>query len=138
MSQPKQLKKTDFLSHVTEEPMTRGDLVDALEEYNFINSYFDYLFEHFVTTGKIIVNDNDTFQLKPKKSATPKDAYRVVENGEFEYDIEHKEITGLLDDEDKALGWATTKNAAVKKACSLIFSGYKDRTAAVKALLANG
>jgi 23S rRNA maturation mini-RNase III len=131
----KQLKKLDFLSKVTQEPMTRGELVDALDEYNFIDSYFQYLYDHFVQKGQIVENEDGTFNLKKKATNLPRDAYRVAEaKGKFE--LEHKLVTGLLSEEDKKLGWATTKGAAVKKAKSIVFQEYKESTASIQALLA--
>ena len=59
-NQPKQLKKNDFLAAVTEAPMTRGQLVDALEDYEYIGTYLDYLTEHFQAQGKIIVEGDFT------------------------------------------------------------------------------
>lgn len=131
---PKQLKKNDFLAHVTDEPMTREQLVDALEEFEYVGSYLDYLTDHFVARGMIVQNEDGTINRKPRKGAAPKDIFRVVE-GEDGPELESKENVGVLSDEDKDAGWSVTANAAVKKACSTVFQDYKDRTAAIKALL---
>ncbi len=149
----KQLKKNDFLAAVTEAPMTKGDLVDALENFEFIPTYLDYLIEHFEAQGKIVVGENEdgdkTIQRKGRKTSGPRNVFRVVEgvstldveseqaafpNGTYELEV--KEITGNLTDEDKDAGWSMTEKAAIKKASSMVFADYKARTAAIKALLA--
>lgn len=145
---PKQLKKNDFLTAVTEAPMTKGELVDALEEYEFIDSYLDFLIDHFKAQGKVIVTEGEiagtiTIQRKGKKTGGPRTVFRVVgfvaqdENDEdvSGYELESKEITGNLSDEDKDAGFSMTEKAAVKKASSDVFAQYKANTAAIKALL---
>ena len=144
-NQPKQLKKNDFLAAVTEAPMTRGQLVDALEDFEYIPTYMDYLVEHFQAQGKIIVEGDfaslgdGTIQRKGRKTSGPRNVFRVVEreglDGEAIYALESKEITGNLSDEDKEAGWSMTEKAAVKKASSDVFADYKARTAAIKATL---
>ena len=130
----KQLKKNDFLAHITEKPMTRGQLVDALEEFEYVSSYLDYLTDHFMARGMIVQNEDGTINRKPRKGSAPKAIFRVVE-GENGPELESKGNVGVLSEEDKEAGWSVTANAAVKKASSAIFQDYKDRTAAVKALL---
>lgn len=136
---PKQLKKTDFLKHVTEEPMTRGELVEALDEYSYVGSYLDYLTDHFVERGKVVKNEDGTIQLKNRKTGVSKDVFRVVEvvgeDGESSYTMESKENTGILSQEDKDAGWCLTKNAAVKRASSAVFAAYKEASTAIKDLL---
>lgn len=146
-NQPKQLKKSDFLAAVTEAPMTRGQLVDALVDFEYISTYMDYLVEHFQAQGKIIVEGDfgslgdGTIRRKGRKTSGPRNVFRVVErevhNGEIgvAYVLESKEITGNLSDEDKEAGWSMTEKAAVKKASSDVFADYKTRTAAIKATL---
>jgi len=138
----KQLKKNDFLAVVTEEPMTREQLVDALEGYEFISSWLDYLIEHFAKLGRIVITEGEIagtqmIARKGRSTSGPRNVYRVVETNEAgtEFDLESKQITGVLSDEDKENGWSMTEKAAVKKASSDVFASYKARTAAIKALL---
>ena len=131
----KQLKKNDFLKIVTEAPMTKGQIVEALDEYQFIGSYLDYLIEHFVSFGKIVQNEDGTYSRKLKKSSMPKAVYRVTDDEEGGHVMKSKEVTGLLSDKDKAEGWSTTENAAVKKASSFIFAQYKKTTESIKSVL---
>lgn len=142
---PKQLKKNDFLAVITEEPMTRGQLVDALEDFEYIPTYMDYLVDHFTAQNKIIVEGDfgslgeGTIQRKGRKTGGPRNVFRVIdttnEDGEVVYELESKEITGNLSDEDKEAGFSMTEKAAVKKASSDVFAQYKASTAAIKALL---
>lgn len=140
----KQLKKNDFLNAVSTEPMTRGDLVDALEDFDFIPSYLDYLTDHFVAQGKIIKNEDDTFQRKaPKaKGGASRDLFRVVEaevDGEDTYEIEKKTLGQgeYYNDACKEEGWRQTPSAAAKAARQAIFAQYKADTAEVNAVLAS-
>lgn len=135
MSQkPKQLKKNDFLNAIPETPITREQLVESLDEYDFIASWLDYLIDHFTAANKIVVDpETGTICRKMKKSSAPKDIFRVVA-GEDGYTLEQKENSGNISDEDKAEGWSVTANAAIKKACSAVFQNYKDQTEAIKAL----
>lgn len=134
MTQPKQLKKNDFLAHVTEEPMTRQELVDALVDYEFIASYLDFLIDHFEAQGKVVRHDDGTISRKARKGAAPKEVFRVDIDEDGSPALETKENTGILSDEDKEAGWSVTANAAIKKASSAVFAEYKERTAAIKAL----
>jgi hypothetical protein len=159
MSTVKQLKKNDFLSAVTEKPMTREQLVDVLDGFEFITSYLDYLTDHFVAQKKVLKNEDGTIQRKVKKAggSSFKDLYRVVEleqevldadgqpvlddQGEpmYEdvYELEHRDLQadgGYYDNEAKEAGWRQTPNAAIKVASSAAFTEYKARTSAIKAL----
>lgn len=148
-AQPKQLKKNDFLAVLTEEPMTREQLVDALESYEFIGSWLDYLIEHFTKIERLVVGEdadgNVTYARKGRKTSGPRNVYRVVgtqvQDEELSwktntvYSLESKEISGVLTEDDKADGWSMTEKAAVKKASSEVFATYKAQTAAIKALL---
>ena len=99
--------------------------------------------EHFQAQGKIIVEGDftsggdGTIQRKGRKTSGPRNVFRVVEaeGEELAYNLESKEITGNLTDEDKEAGWSMTEEAAVKKASSDVFADYKARTAAIKATL---
>jgi hypothetical protein len=139
-TQMKQLKKNDFLSVLTETPMTRRQLVEALDEYEFIPTYLDFLIDHFKAQGKVIVGTAEisgdaTFARKGKKTGGPRDVFRVIDGEDGGYELKSKEITGNLSDEDKEAGWSMTEKAAVKKATSDVFASYKASTAAIKALL---
>lgn len=139
-NQMKQLKKNDFLSVVTEAPMTKGQLVDALAEYEYVPTYLDFLVEHFSVQGKIVVTESEItgeplYARKGKKTGGPRNVFRVINGEDDGYELESKEITGNLSDEDKEAGWSMTEKAAVKKASSDVFAQYKESTAAIKALL---
>lgn len=154
MTEPmKQLKKNEFLSVVTEAPMTRGQLVDALEAYEFIPTYLDFLIEHFAAQGKIVItaaeiSGDPLYARKGKKTGGPRNVFRIIgdmngpEDSEDDdapdvlvHSLESKEITGNLSDEDKAAGWSMTEKAAIKKACSDVFAQYKADTANIKLLV---
>lgn len=135
----KQLKKNDFLIAVTEAPMTRGELVEALEGYKYIASYLDYLIDHFVSSGKIIKNEeNGTIQRKGKKPAASgsRGIFKVVLNEETGLpEFEHKD-TAAGEKLDKESGWAVTENRAVKNYCSKLFADTQAAIRAAKALVA--
>lgn len=143
----KQLKKNDFLSVITETPMTRGQLVEALDEYNFIPTYLDFLIDHFVAQKKLVITDGEIagsimIARKGKKTGGPRSVFRVlstVTGGDddeeiVEHKVESKEITGNMSPEDKHYGWSMTRKSAIKKACSDVFADYKAKTAAIKEL----
>jgi len=132
----KQLKKNDFLKAVTEEPMSREQLVDSLDEYSFIGSYLDYLTDHFVAQGKIAKNDDGTIQrIGPKtKSAVDADLHQVTyDEDEDKYDLITVKASEVEADDVK--NWSRTPKAAVKVATSAIFHSYKERTASIRDLL---
>jgi len=141
--QMSQLKKSDFLNAVSETPMTREELVDALTDFEFIASYLDYLTDHFVSQGKVIRNDDGTIQCKPKGSTSARVLFKASEAAEAEVDgvivtsvqIKSKEMgpTDHYTDSVKAEGWRLTPNAAAKALRQAIFAEYKARTAAVNA-----
>jgi hypothetical protein len=132
---PKQLKKNDFLDKVTELPMARAELIDALDEFSFIPTYVDFLIDHFVAQGKIQKNEDGSIQRKTKANSASKDAFLVVVDGDTGTPVLHTmKTTGVLLEGEKALGWALTINAAIKKASSNVFAKYKEDTAAIKAL----
>lgn len=134
MSQVKQLKKNDFLAAVTEEPQTKGEIVDSLEDYEFLGSWLDYLIDHFKNLGRIIVNEDGTIQRKVKGgSSGPRIAYRVVLNEDGAYEITEREVKGN-EQLDKDAGEAGTPKAAIKRATSAAFKAYKDNVDAIKAL----
>tara|TARA_R110000744_G_C19371646_1_gene562769 strand:+ start:10089 stop:10589 length:501 start_codon:yes stop_codon:yes gene_type:complete len=151
-TQMKQLKKNEFLAVLTETPMTKGQLVDALDEFEYIPTYLDFLIDHFKNQGKIVIGEAEisgdpTFARKGKKSGGPRNVFRIIadmngpadsEDDDAEdvlvHSVESKEITGNMSDEDKAAGWSMTKKAAIKKACSDVFAQYKADTANIKLL----
>ena len=128
MEKLKQLKKNVFLTAITAEPMTRQDIFDALENYEFISSYLDYLIDHFTNQGKIIVNGDGTINLKPGKAAANRDVFCVEYDQDLcEYVMQERTLGRgqLLTPPDKEAGWAKTYNAAVKLACRANFAQYK-------------
>lgn len=135
---PKQLKKNDFLNAVSEQPMTREELVDALDEFEFLGSYLDYLTEHFEAQGKITRNEDGTIQRKGKKAATSRKLFRIVD-GEAGPEIDEWTLGkgDFFTDEVKAEGWRSSESAAVKAACQQVFASYKADTASIRALLAD-
>lgn len=131
----KQLKKSNFLEVVTEAPMTREQLVDALDGYEFIGSWLDYLTDHFENQGKIIKNEDGTIQRKAKKggSSGPRKAFIVQENEDGSYSLDSKELEAG-EALDKEAGWATTEARAIKNATSAVFQAYQASVAEIKAL----
>jgi hypothetical protein len=126
LAKQKQLKKNDFLMAVNDTPMTRGDLVEKLDDYSYIPTYLDFLIEHFTAQGKIVVNADGTFNRKGKKPTAPgKDAFRVVVDANGDYTVTTKPFTGAFNAQDKEDGWAVTKQAAIKRAGKAIFAEYK-------------
>ncbi len=133
----KQLKKNDFLAAVADEPMSRKDLVDALIDFEFLPSWLDYLTEHFEAKGKIVRNEDGTVQRKRAAGGGAKvnEIFRVVYDEDDVPSIESRANTGLLKPEDRDVGFRATRKAAIKDANSAVFSLYKARSAALKALL---
>lgn len=133
---PKQLKKSDFLEHTLETNVSKEDMIDHLkkEGFEFIPSYVDYLIDHFEAQNKIVVNEDGTFCRKGKKVASTKEAYRVSADEDGNLYLEKAEVTGLLSEDQKESGWATTENAAIKKQTQTIFAEYKRATSEVKEL----
>ena len=140
-----QLKKSDFSSVVTDEPMSREELVNALTDFAFLPSYLDYLIDHFCDRKVIVKNDDGTVQRRVGKSIVIRTLFRVVkettagegENEDDVYCLEKCELSSgeYFDDEAKQKGWALTKNAAVKKVCSKVYREYKETTATIRELL---
>lgn len=143
----KALKKSDFLAAISEEAMTRGQLVEVLGDdgYEFISSYIDYLLDHFEAQGKIeLERDGDgavtSIVRKGKKPATARDLFRVILNesdeGEGGYVIQRWTLGkgDYYNDEVKKAGWAQTPNAAAKKARSAVFVTYKNDVATINSL----
>ena len=137
----KQLKKNDFLNAVSHETMTRGELVDALDEFEFIDSYLDYLTDHFVNMKKITKDEDGNLQRVAKKTGGggPRTMYQVaVDNDTGDLvinEFESKPGDGVDAEKAKIEGWRATRPAAVKAATQAAFAGYKAETVAIRALL---
>ena len=133
----KQLKKNDFLNAVSHETMTRGELVDALDDYEFIDSYLDYLTDHFVNMKKITKDEDGNLRRVAKKSGGgPRTMHRVITDAEGLLQIDtYESVPGDGVEPAKVMGWRLTPAAAVKARCQAIFANYKEETAAVRALL---
>lgn len=135
---PKQLKKNDFLLAITEQPMTRGAIVEALEEYKFLPSYLDYLIEHFVAQGKVVVGGTADLPTYARKGSKPagtganRTGYKVVVDDEGNFQMETASLinAGHLLQE----GYSATEKRAIKAATSRIFANYQAQTKAIKAL----
>lgn len=141
----KQLKKACFLAIVpTEDPITRGGLVDMLDEYDFIESWLTFLIEHFIAQNKIVESETEGgVKMYVRKAAKGGAAPGKVYSVEFDEDLNDGEgsyaiISRTLEKGetmDKENGERTTPNAAVKAATSAVFAQYKADTAAIKAVL---
>lgn len=131
MSTQKQLKKADFLNAITEAPQSRGDIVDSLSGFDFLSSWFDYLVDHFVAQGKVVVNEDGTIQRKGKASKPAKGPRMAYRADVAEATIEARELAAddeLADDE------SLTKVGAVKKASTKAYNDYKNSVAILKQL----
>lgn len=143
----KQLKKNDFLAAVSVDPTTldqvRADLTE--QGFEFLDSYTDYLNEHFITNGRIIDNGDGTIQRKGSAGRTAgvnREVYQVRINDSAEYHLVKAEMQGNLDTEEEldeygnvvGFGWSFTVNGAIKRASSHVFADYKQASAEVKAL----
>lgn len=129
----KQLKKSNFLAVITEQPQTRGEIVEALDEYDFIDSWLTFLIDHFESQNKIIVNEDETIQLRAKKAGGGGNGtlYKVVAHEDGSYEMLTTTIKEMDPNDD---GWSKTEKRAIKVATSAIFANYKAQTEAVKAL----
>lgn len=136
----KQLKKNDFLAAMTVEPMTRGQIVDALSEFEFLSSWLDYLTEHFTNSGKVVVGTDEsgeeTYSRKAGKGGNsgPQVVYLV----EFDEDAGFIVTSRTLEKGEtmnKEIGEANTPAAAVKRATQRSFATYKEETAQLRKLL---
>lgn len=130
----KQLKKSNFLAVITDQPQTRGEIVEALDEYDFIDSWLTFLIDHFESQNKIVVNEDGTIQLR-SKGATGGGGngtlYKVVTGEDGSYELLTTTIKDM-DPEDS--GWSKTEKRAIKVATSAIFADYKAKTEAVRSL----
>lgn len=132
MSTQKQLKKADFLNAITEAPQSRGDIVDSLSGFDFLSSWFDYLVDHFVAQGKIVVSETDGTIFRKGKASKPAKGPRMAYRADVaEATIEARELEDgqqLADDE------SLTKVGAVKKASTKAYNDYKNSVAILKQL----
>ncbi len=140
-----QLKKNNFLAALTEEPMTKEQLINSLDGFDFLGSWLDFLIEHFTAQGKLVVVENDdgeaTYARKAGKGAAgPKEVFLVEfdeDGGEDEQGayIITKRTLAAGEVMDKAAGEGATANSAVKHATSKVFAQYKTDTATIRELL---
>lgn len=146
MSELKQLKKNDFIAVIGTEPTTIEAVTAELSEnYEFLDSYVDYLTDHFVSNGRLVRNEDGTVQRKSgaSRGGVDRDVYQVRVNEEGEYQLVKATMRGNLDtaeehDEDGnviGFGWSFTANGAIKRASSHVFAGYKAASAEVKGLI---
>lgn len=159
-----ELKKSNFLMIFKNEdnslkaPMSKGELVDALEDYTFIDSWLIFLLESYVGSEKLTKathvdpdTDEETvvYQLNRKKSGGnggPREAWRIVwqevapatllesdEEWVPKYGLESKTVGGSepLGKDD---GWAGSISAAAKRGRQAVFATYKEQTAAINAV----
>ena len=146
MSELKQLKKNDFIAAIGTEPTTIEQVTaDLSENYEFLDSYVDYLTDHFVANGRLVRNEDDTIQRKSgaSRGGVDRDVFQVRVNEDGAYQLVKATMRGNLDtaeehDEDGnviGFGWSFTANGAIKRASSHIFAGYKAASAEVKELI---
>lgn len=131
MTEPKNLKKSDFLAAFEDNiSMSKEEINSKLSDFTFISSYLDYLIDHFLGLGKIQLNEDGTFVKKTKVKAT-RSIYRVV-NTDGNWSMEEKQITG---NPDLSEGHSVTKTAAVKRAVTAMNNAAKLQIKAIKELL---
>lgn len=146
MSELKQLKKNDFIAAIGTEPTTIEQVTaDLSENYEFLDSYVDYLTDHFVANGRLVRNEDGTIQRKSgaSRGGVDRDVFQVRVNEEGAYQLVKATMRGNLDtaeehDEDGnviGFGWSFTANGAIKRASSHVFAGYKAASAEVKELI---
>lgn len=146
MSELKQLKKNDFIAAIGTEPTTIEQVTaDLSENYEFLDSYVDYLTDHFVANGRLVRNEDGTIQRKSgaSRGGVDRDVYQVRVNEDGAYQLVKATMRGNLDtaeehDEDGnviGFGWSFTANGAIKRASSHVFAGYKAASAEVKELI---
>lgn len=146
MSELKQLKKNDFIAAIGTEPTTIEQVTaDLSENYEFLDSYVDYLTDHFVANGRLVRNEDGTVQRKSgaSRGGVDRDVFQVRVNEDGAYQLVKATMRGNLDtaeehDEDGnviGFGWSFTANGAIKRASSHIFAGYKAASAEVKGLI---
>lgn len=147
MSELKQLKKNDFIAAIGTEPTTiEAVTAELADNFEFLDSYVDYLTDHFVANGRLVRNEDGTVQRKggaSRSGGVDRDVYQVRVNEEGAYQLVKATMRGNLDtaeetDEDGnviGFGWSFTANGAIKRASSHIFAGYKAASAEVKELI---
>ena len=121
-----QLKKTDFLSAITEEPQTVEQVREQLAaKFEFIPSYADFLADHFVEQGRVQRDEQGNLSVKARattgagRTAT---YYKVnIVDGEPQL-MSNTDGTAHTNDE----GWSQTVSAAVKKAGKENFRRYRE------------
>ena len=121
-----QLKKTDFLSVLTEEPQTVEQVREQLAaKFEFIPSYADFLADHFVEQGRVQRDEQGNLSVKARatnsagRTAT---YYKVnIVDGEPQL-MSNTDGTAHTNDKD----WSQTVSAAVKKAGKENFRSYRE------------
>ncbi len=133
----KQLKKSNFLAAMTVAAMSRADIVDALDEYDFLPSWLDYLIEHFMAQGKIIKEQGEKgealYHTKASKAAASRQAF-LIKDGEKGGFIATVRKLGTGEGINKEIGEGTTLGRAIKNRTSAIFARYKEDCTTVRAL----
>lgn len=135
----KDLKKSNFLAAVPSEPTLPSKLQIKLKEegFDFLDSWFLFMIEHFVDLGKINQSDDGTIWTKVKSVSIsgPRVCYRVEFNTSDEkfYFEEKSLVAGEA--MTKGEGWAQTQARAVKHAVSAEHRLYSETIASIKELL---
>ena len=87
MSELKQLNKNDYIAAIGTEPTTiEAVTAELADNFEFLDSYVDYLTDHFVANGRLVRNEDGTVQRKGGASRSggvdrDVDQVRVKEEG---------------------------------------------------------
>lgn len=139
MNEKPQLKKMAVLAALSTLPVTVGELKAKLaEEYRFVESYVDYLVDHFVELKRIVKHEDGTVSLPERKlpSNANKERFRVAktEQGFVVQRLSGEALDKALLNGDPLIGWKNTRGSAVKLAMSANFAEYKATADKLKAL----
>ena len=121
-----QLKKTDFLSVLTEEPQTVEQVREQLAaKFEFIPSYADFLADHFVEQGRVQRDEQGNLSVKARatNSAGRTATYYKLNIVDGEPPLmSNTDGTAHTNDKD----WSQPVSAAVKKADNQNFRSYRE------------
>lgn len=138
---PKQLKKMDLLAALPADPIERAEVKDLLAGFEFIDSYVEYLINHFIALGRILATEGSTMiQLAPKKvtGGGIRELFIVGKDEQGKPTLYKVFPEGVMTKEDieqhRNLGYRITPGAAKKAATSQAFKDYKANIALINGL----
>ena len=116
------LKKMDFLQAVTQEPKSIAVIKEELSgRFRFVDSYVDFLADHFEQQGRVVRDENGDIPLSKPKTHANRYAtlYKVAHDGDGQYILltndDGKVAYAVSQGQPHGDGWSLTINSAIKK-----------------------